>query len=193
MDKEYRVPMTEDNEKLQDVLNYFSDKAEASPGTFLLSTSSDGEEGYTLVLNPSTDEQGHSQHYSGPQGVRVDLDMSYEDVISKGMPMAYIRRASSLASPTWLQDGLARKDLGAELQISYDKETDTERNIADYSIIGDSVSEVKTYDLQDIKDIPEKYLEMARNIREGDDARKAVDLAFKLWNWDIAPCSGDLE
>jgi hypothetical protein len=164
------IEMTEDNKKLQTVIDYFNQKVENAPRTYLIRNGSACKESYTL-----------GKLYMGPRGLAIDLDISYERALKEGMPGDVVRATFPLARPGFLQDALAIKNLVAQLSAQIDKNN---LDIFRYDFVGDRVVRVELYDLQDLKQVPEKYLKRARAIEQGEDARKAVDLAFDLWEWD---------
>jgi hypothetical protein len=75
---------------------------------------------------------------------------------------------------------LAAYDLTARLSTKLEGD----RELIQYDIVGDRVQDVAFGDLLDLNKLPEKYLKLMNNIQKGEDARKAVDLAFDLWEWD---------
>lgn len=174
------IAVGENNRKLQEVLGYFNQRVERAPCTYLLCNGSDGVEGYTLALDLDKNVRS-DKFYRGPRGLAVDLDISYENIFDHIMPTDSVRATFPLGKPGFLQDALARRNIVAELSTRLDK---TNRDIFKYDLGGDKVVGVELYDLQDLKQVPKKYLARAEAIKEGTDARKAVDLAFDLWEWD---------
>jgi len=168
MTKEYKIPMTENNRKLQEALNYFSDRAEKCPCTRLICNAGDGIEGYTLgVILDSKDTQ---HFYRGPRGIKIDLDINYDHILSEGQPQNFLRRSFSLDKPGFLQDALARKDLEANMDILCEAQRGKDLYVAEYKFVGNKISA--------------KFWERETAIQVGDPASKAIDLAFDLWEWD---------
>ena len=188
MTAEYKIPMTENNRKLQEVLNYFSDRAERCPCTRLICNGGDCIEGYSLgvILNPKDTQN----FYRGPRGIKVDLDINYDHVLGHGQPQYFMRRAFALDKPGFLQDALARADLEASLDILCEAKRGTDLYVAQYRFVGDRVSakEDMSKDSENTKIlrsiIPARFWDKEAAVQVGDSAVRAVDLAYDLWEWD---------
>ena len=178
--EEPEVEMTDSNLKLQEVLKHFNRRVENAPCTYLLCSGSDFVEDYTLALDLDKNVHG-KKFYRGPRGLAVDLKIDYEKAFKEAFFESFPSRATfGLRSPRFLQDALAVYDLTARLSTKLEGD----RELIQYDIVGDRVQDVAFGDLLDLDKIPKKYLGLMNNIQKGEDARKAVDLAFDLWEWD---------
>ena len=105
MTEEYKIEMNENNRKLQTSLDYFNERVERAPCTYLLCNGDGALEGYSLALN-----LGEGRDYRGPRGVTVDLDINFNDVVSQAETVGYsTRQAFPLSSPGFLQETLKTK------------------------------------------------------------------------------------
>jgi len=192
--KDEEVEMTEDNKKMQEVLDYMAVKIinldDPSICLSCLGGGGDFFEGYNLARDPHI-EGDNEVYLRGLNGVGIDLDLEYEDVLRQGQSHGYIKRPVDLAKPRFLQDALARADLEAKLGIFCDTEEEDSLNIAEYNFFGDEIARANISNLRDPKNstsiknvIPRQYLQRIENIKEGDDIRKAIDVAFDLYKWD---------
>lgn len=188
MTKEYKIPMTENNRKLQEVLNYFSDRAERCPCTRLICNGDDLREGYSLGV--MLDPKDTQNFYRGPRGVKIDLDIRYDQLLENGQPQDFLRRAFPLDRPGFLQDALAKQDLEASLDILCEATRGKDLYVAQYRFVGDRVSakEDMSDDSENTKIlrniIPARFWDKEAAVTAGDSAVRAVDLAYDLWEWD---------
>lgn len=167
-----RIEMSEDNKKLQSVLDHFNSEIRLAPGTYLDCCCSETVEGYSLQNEASR----------GRKGIGIDLDVRYEDVeISDGTEGRSVLEAFPLGTPGWLQAYMAANPLDANLSIHRDNGT---VNLARYEFSGDRIIDAQVGPASSWTNLPREYLQKANNIREGDYATKAVDLGFALWTWD---------
>jgi hypothetical protein len=179
------MELTENNRKMQEVLDYFNEKVEDCPFTILSRNGSDIIEGYSVVLGDKT---------RGPRGVGIDLDIDYRKAFDEGQSHGYTERASSLINPEFLQDALARTDLTANLGIFYDPNkphSAGESYLGSYDFTGDKITRDIMDHLFDEESfnfisgkIPKQYLQRIKNIEEGEDIKKAIEVAFDLYKWD---------